>query len=129
MTPFAELLRRYRKNRQYNQQELATLVGIDQSYLSALETGQKKSPSDELIQAIVETLELSEKETFKLKHFQKISSQNIIPPSNASLQELEFISALSNRLGGLSEDAIQAMHATLNAVSPKKVKEDNKMRT
>lgn len=128
MTPFAELLRRYRKSRHLNQRELSELLGVKQSYLSILETGHKKTVPISLLEKIENVLELNKQEVEKFRRYQSLCSQTVVPPISASIQELEFVAALNNSLGCLSEEAILALHTMLNVASAT-IKKEDKMKT
>ena len=66
-SPFAESLRRLRRERHLRQRDLARTLSVDQSYVSALETGTKGPPSAHFTERLAETLELSAEETEELK--------------------------------------------------------------
>lgn len=66
MSPFSHYLVDLRRRLGVRQGELAELLGYDQSYLSALEIGQKGPPTPEFVQRLAETLELSTEERQEL---------------------------------------------------------------
>lgn len=66
MSPFSRYLVDLRRRLGVRQGELAELLGYDQSYLSALEIGQKGPPTPEFVRRLAETFELSTEERQEL---------------------------------------------------------------
>ncbi|NEN92007.1 MAG: helix-turn-helix transcriptional regulator [Okeania sp. SIO3H1] len=65
---FGKVIRKARKEKEYSQRELAKLVGVDYTYLSKLENDRAGyPPSEDVIQALANHLDLSEQEE-DLKH-------------------------------------------------------------
>lgn len=62
MSPFAEFLRHLRNQRQLRQRDLACRLGVNQSYISALELGIKGPPPSEFAQQLLVRLNLTEQE-------------------------------------------------------------------
>jgi transcriptional regulator with XRE-family HTH domain len=61
MNRFGELLREARKQAKLTQQELAEKVGVDDSYISKIETGTFQPPSREVVVALADALGISKK--------------------------------------------------------------------
>lgn len=62
MSPFSQCLIKLRTRYGLRQGELASLVGYEQSYISALEVGLKGPPTIELVERLCEVLSLSSEE-------------------------------------------------------------------
>lgn len=56
-------LRKLRERRTFSLRELSQLSSIDHAYLHRLETGEKASPSDELVGKLMKVLKLSGRES------------------------------------------------------------------
>lgn len=56
MSPFARQLHELRLRHGIRQNELAELIGYDQTYISALEVGLKGPPTPEFVDKVVATL-------------------------------------------------------------------------
>lgn len=52
-------LSRFREERNLSLRELGTLAGIDHAYIHRLETGEKISPSEDVLSALIRALKLS----------------------------------------------------------------------
>jgi HTH-type transcriptional regulator, competence development regulator len=64
---FGELIREARRQQEYSQRELASLIGVNYTYLSKLENDRAEyPPSQEVIQSLAHHLQLEEKELTKL---------------------------------------------------------------
>lgn len=63
---FGSLLRKYRQKEGVSQKELAHIIGIDPSYLSKIEHGQRTPPDRSIVTEIANALELQEEETDQL---------------------------------------------------------------
>jgi len=58
---FGELIRRYREQRGLSLRELGKLAVVDHAYIHRLESGDKTSPSDDTLRALVRGLKLGGK--------------------------------------------------------------------
>lgn len=78
MSPFARYLHDLRLRHGIRQSELAELVGYEQSYISALETGIKGPPNDEFVGKLVVSLEISEAEQETLREAIAASQRKLL---------------------------------------------------
>jgi len=113
MTPFGHYLETVRRARDMQQTELANLLGIDPSYISAIERGKKGPPSADILQRIKTVMSLSDIESKELDFAVKQSGRVIRLPNNTSLAEYALISTLSRRIGSLSMEEVNAMACIL----------------
>ena len=116
MTPFAELLKRYRKVRKLRQADVADKSNIEQSYLSALENGHKAAPSDRVLNRVCDTLQLNDNEKARLLAYRLLSASSIEIPITTTIEGRELLFALVPKLDRLSEEGIGAMMKMLIAL-------------
>ena len=67
-TAFGKFLRCRREQRQLSLRELAVLSSVDHAYIHRLETGEKESPSSEIIERLIRPLKIEgrEAEVFRI---------------------------------------------------------------
>jgi|BogFormECP12_OM2_1039638.scaffolds.fasta_scaffold64809_2 transcriptional regulator with XRE-family HTH domain len=65
---FGLLLQRLREARRLSLRELAQLAGIDHAYIYRLETGDKESPSEEVLSKLVRALKAGKREADMLRY-------------------------------------------------------------
>ena len=65
---FGFLLQRLREQRGLSLRELAQLAGIDHAYIYRLETGDKESPSEEVLAKLVRALKAGKREADMLRY-------------------------------------------------------------
>jgi transcriptional regulator with XRE-family HTH domain len=58
---FGEELKKLRKSADFSQAELGDIVGVSNTYISALESGRKPAPPHALVQALSAALNISDK--------------------------------------------------------------------
>ncbi|GBD21714.1 putative HTH-type transcriptional regulator [bacterium HR28] len=80
LPPFARILREYREKHDVSQYRLAKAVGVDHSYISRLESGQRR-PSYDIVLSIARALDLQGEEKKTL-----FAAAGFLPP-----EELEAL--------------------------------------
>ena len=65
---FGFLLQRLREERRLSLRELGQLAGIDHAYIYRLETGDKESPSEEVLTKLLRALKASKREADMLRY-------------------------------------------------------------
>lgn len=127
MSPFAALLVKLRKSRQLRQNQLAELLGYEQSYLSDLERCEKGPPRDEFIPKLTAALQLNAQEVAHVTAALKVSRRQITIPHKASADEYHLIHRLEPQLGKLLPIQVKLMNLALDLQSldqpPEKAKE------
>lgn len=113
MTPFGDVLCRLRRSRHLKQRELAELLNVQPSYLSALENGKKGPPSDQVLGQLSLVLNLDDQEINDLESSVEQSQRVFRLPDNTTLDEFAFIYQLKKRLGSLSVEELAIMTNTL----------------
>jgi transcriptional regulator with XRE-family HTH domain len=66
--PFGVVLRRLREERRLSLREVAQLAQVDHAYIHRLETGEKESPSEEVVSRLIRVLK-PEDRVAKILHF------------------------------------------------------------
>lgn len=127
MTPFGTFLEKIRRSRQLQQKQLAMDLGINASYISALEKGRKEPPSKEVLQRLITSLDLDEEEQTALWKCVEQSKRTLHLPDGMMLAEYELVSQLKQQLGRLSHEQITLMMNVL-ALNTSKNKQSNMRR-
>jgi len=66
MGEFGEMLRRFRRSTGFTQARLAQLVGLDPSYISRIERGEREAPSREKVTEVASALKLNADQASRL---------------------------------------------------------------
>ncbi len=80
------------------QNELADLIGYDQTYISALEVGLKGPPTPEFVDKLVQKLGLSHAEEEKLRSAVEVSERKLVLEADAHPEVYLMLAALRQRL-------------------------------
>tara|TARA_R110001599_G_scaffold233032_1_gene432206 strand:- start:1309 stop:1689 length:381 start_codon:yes stop_codon:yes gene_type:complete len=113
MTPFGKVLSQLRRSRKLQQKQLAEAIGIEASYVSALEGGKKSPPSRLVLSKLIDFLNLSDEELQALESSIGPSERVIRLPNSVSLEEYDFLWELRKRLGSLSREELMIMTSAL----------------
>lgn len=90
MSPSSKLIGDLRKSRNMRQREFADALGVDQSYVSAIEAGTKAIPSDMFLQNMIGALNLNPDEQLEFRRVVEISSRKFTLPIDASPKMYEL---------------------------------------
>ncbi len=101
MSPFARQLHELRLRHGIRQNELAELIGYDQTYISALEVGLKGPPTPEFVDKVVATLPLTPAEQEELRTAAKASDRKLVLDPDAHPDVYWMLDALRQRVSGL----------------------------
>ncbi|OAI01709.1 transcriptional regulator [Methylomonas methanica] len=106
------------------QKQLAVDLGINASYISALETGRKEPPSRQILERLITALDLSDDEQAALWESAEQSQRSIQLPDGMRLSEFRLVNELRKHLGNLDEGRITIMLnlLTLNISDNKQLK-------
>lgn len=113
MTPFSELLFTLRRSKGLYQKELADMLNIGSSYLSGLESGNKKPPGLEQLKRFALTLKLSAEQTEEFFQMAELSRRRIEIPIEASKEEFLLVHEFAAELGKLSHTQVEMMRLLL----------------
>ncbi len=80
------------------QNELAELIGYDQTYISALEVGLKGPPTPEFVDKLVEGLALSRAEEVALRSAAEVSDRKLVLDADSHPEIYLMLAALKRRL-------------------------------
>lgn len=78
MSPFSHFLHELRMRHEIRQAELAEMLGYEQSYISALETGLKGPPTSEFVDKLIAALELSLEEQKEMREAVEASERKLV---------------------------------------------------
>lgn len=95
------------------QTELAKLIGYEQTYLSALETGQKGPPTPEFVDSLIAALNLSTEETELLKDALDASQTKLIIDSDMPESVFWMLRELRKRVAKLKPVQIRLIYELL----------------
>lgn len=114
MTPFSIKLREIREHRGLIQKDMADILGYEQSYLSALETGLKAPPKYPHLKRLIEKLDLAEEE---VKEFEEAAFKSRLVfkiPRKIRPEILNMCHRLEGQLLTISNEQIQLISIALN---------------
>jgi transcriptional regulator with XRE-family HTH domain len=114
MSPFSQTLKAFRIRRGFRQSELATLVGYEQSYVSALELGIKGPPTEEFVEHLIVALKLSPAEQEALLEAVAASQRKINVPHEAPTEVFYLCHKLRQQIDHLHPVQIELITAALN---------------
>lgn len=113
MSPFSKTIRDLRVKRHLLQKDAALMLGYEQSYLSALETGAKGPPRKDFIERLIKMYALDQEEICELEHALTSSKRILVLPKGASQDEFQLFSRLSHQLGRLKKQQIDLITIAL----------------
>lgn len=121
MTPFGERVRSLRDAKGVTLKQMATDLSISSAYLSALEHGKRGQPSPQLVRQICAYFGIIWDEAEELERLADLSHPRVtVDTAGLSAKATELANRLSERIGDLDEERIDAILAILDAVPPKK---------
>lgn len=98
MSPFARQLHDLRIRLGIRQNELAELIGYDQTYISALEVGLKGPPTPEFVDKLISLLPLTPVEVQELRYAAQASDRKLVLEPDAHPDIYWMLDALRRRL-------------------------------
>lgn len=113
MSPFAEHLYQLRQRLKLSQRALADLVGYEQGMISALEL-DKTSPTDEFVDKLIGSLDLSSSELEQLKRLAKFSQRKYTIPPGTPAEAFPMVYRLWNALPELQSLEIRIIENLLS---------------
>ena len=114
MSPVSTLIKSFRKSRKLSQKDALVLLGLEQSYLSALENGRIDFPKNGFKEKLIKQYDLSNNEVQQLNEAIKISKRHFLLPIDASEDAYEISNALFNQIDRLSNVQVSFIKLTLN---------------
>ena len=114
MSPFARQLSELRMRHGIRQNELAELIGYDQTYISALEVGLKGPPTPEFVDKLVTKLQLTPVEVEEIRTAAKASDRKLVLEPDAHPDVYWMLDALRQRLDCLHPAQARMIRELLN---------------
>lgn len=112
-TPIGRFICRVRTVRRLSQKQLALQLGVDRSYLSRIECGQKAPSNLAFLDSVISALNLSPEEAAELYRASKASQKSVqIPPSST-----EVVRRLVFRLPQLNEPQLVFIDSLIDAIT------------
>lgn len=113
MSPVASLITAFRLQRNLSQKRAMNLLGVEQSYLSAIERGRIDFPKDSFKEKLIIKYQLSEMEIGQLEKAIKISSRRFTLPFDASEEIFELSNEFFNQIDNLTAVQVNYLKLTL----------------
>lgn len=114
MSPFAQLLRKYRIQRRLRQSDLAQLIGYEQSYVSSLELGLKGPPHTEFVDQFIQVMGLNLDEKEELQEAVLASQRKIEVPAEAATEIYWLCHQLRQQIDQLHPIQVELITTALN---------------
>lgn len=114
MTPFALQLRIARAACAMAQNEFSTRIGYRQSYVSAVECGNKLPKSIEFVEQAIAGLQMSETDADALREAFQQSQPTDFPPPGTPTYAYDVCATLSAVIPKLSQNDVTALREFLN---------------
>jgi transcriptional regulator with XRE-family HTH domain len=113
LSPFAEVLRSFRINHGWRQEDLASLLGCDRGKISALENDQREEVAQDFVEGLIKATGASEAEGLALGEAMRNSQRSYVVPSDASPKAFQLAKELFDRLDVLSEEQIDILRGVI----------------
>lgn len=121
MTPFGAAIRKMRLERGISQKEMAKCLGVSPAYLSALEHGNRGTPSFDFLQRIAGYFNIIWDDADALFRLARLSDPKItIDTSGLDPAATEFANRLSEEIRHLDARTIGEMRASLEDSAKKR---------
>jgi transcriptional regulator with XRE-family HTH domain len=114
VSPFALYLRRLRETRHLKQYQVASILGYEPTYLSALERSEKGPPRRDFVDRLIRGLALDDCERAELAIALLASKRHVSLPAKASEEEYRLLRKLEPQLGRLHSLQIQLIELALD---------------
>lgn len=113
MNPFATTLRRIRIAHELRQADLASRIGCEKSYVSALEIGLKGPPRQEFVRRLFEALPLTRAEIGELTTATTVSQRKLVLELDASAELYWLFAEFRDEMPHLTVPQVQAIRSIL----------------
>ena len=113
MSPFANLLHSLRMKHGIRQVDLAALIGYDQTYISAVESGLKGPPTDEFVNRLGQALPLTKLELQELQIAADASQRKLIVDLDTPEDAYWLLKDLRDNFRTLSSTQIRVIRDVL----------------
>jgi transcriptional regulator with XRE-family HTH domain len=117
MSPFSHLLHDLRMRHKIRQAELATLMGYEQRFISALEVGVKTPPAD-FVERLLETLQLSTGEREELAKAVSSSQRKLVIDTDSRTDIYLLLDDLRAEITSLGPRRVHLIRDILRSPDP-----------
>ena len=120
LTEFGKVLRKLRINRQEILKDMADTLKVSSAYLSAVETGKRRIPTD-WVSRISESYSLSQDEQSELQYAAEISTPDVtISLSGASPARRDAVLSFAKALDGMSDEELTKIMSAMKKTRKKR---------
>lgn len=113
MSPLSQFLHDLRMRRRLRQADLADLLGYQQSYISALEIGLKRPPTNEFLDRLTQVLALSTSERDEMQVASRASQRKLIIDPDAPPDIYWLLADLRGAVDRLSPSQVRIIREVL----------------
>ena len=113
MNPFSPILHDLRVRHNLRQADLAEVMGYEQSYISALELGEKGPPTDEFVHRLIATLSLSPEEQASVWAAAEASQRKFVIDPESPIDLYWFLNELRRKVKQLTPIQIKIMREVM----------------
>jgi predicted transcriptional regulator len=113
LSPFSYLLHEFRLSFGVRQSELAQRMGYEQTYISALEVGNKGPPTAEFVEKLITTLALGTEEQARLAQAVEASQRKLVLEIDSSPETYWMLKELRERIQFLHPAQIKMIRDVL----------------
>jgi transcriptional regulator with XRE-family HTH domain len=125
MSPFSVLLRDLRTFCGLKQAEFAEKVGVEQSYVSAIEVGGKGPPGRDFVERLVEAFDLDSSWEQRLHEAIEQSHRRLELPKNASIETYKMFNGLRIQMEKLHPAQIELIEFALKLPAVIRIHDSN----
>lgn len=125
MSPFSILIRELRTTSGLKQIEFAQRLGVEQSYVSAIEVGKKGPPSSDFIGKLVQAFDLDENWKCRLQDALELSQRRFELPKGTSTEAYRIFNGLRKQLYDLHPAQVELIEYALKLPEVIKMHESN----
>lgn len=114
MTALGEFIRQHRLAADLTQAELARRVGVDSTYLGAIETGKKRPKGEALLDGIAESLSLNREGRRELELDARLSQRTLRLPEELTRAQHGIVQAIVRELPQLDDADTNSLQSLLD---------------
>jgi len=124
MTPFGARVRALRRAQGVTLKKMAADLQISEAYLSALEHGRRGRPTQNLVRQICGYFNIIWDEAEALENLARLSHPRVVvDTAGLSPKATELANRLAEEIGGLDEEALDALLGALDAAAAPRPRE------
>lgn len=113
MNPASKLIKQFRCSRSFSQKEASQLLGYEQSFLCAVEGGNKDVPKKQFVEQMIRKYHLTQEEQGQLYDALKRSNRKLIIPTKSPETLYELVYRLNSQVKTLNEKQMKLIDFAL----------------